>query len=80
MIAVASATKPADELWGFPFGVDGLVTLAEAQRRLAGCSADTIERLVAKGQLRKGKMPCGGRRVGICARSLQHYISSMEIA
>lgn len=65
----------ADKAWGFPFGADGTLGINEVAETL-GVSRSTIERLVSKGKLRKGKV--AGKAV-ICRRSLDHYMATVEL-
>ncbi len=66
----------ADEKWGYRFGVDGVVSQAEASKLLANASVSTLERRAADDLIRDGKD--GERRVVYCRRSLMNYIASLE--
>lgn len=65
----------ADRKCGYRFGVDGLVTIADAAKMLGNCSERTVERRLADGLFRCGRE--GGRCV-ICKRSLTDYIATLE--
>jgi hypothetical protein len=67
---------PADERWGYPFGVDGLMGTDEACRFLGGCHRHTLDNIASEGNIRKGK---SGNRIVICRRSIEDYVSSIEV-
>jgi hypothetical protein len=70
--------KATDELFGYQFAVDGLMSATEAQKFLAGISYDTLQSLVVEQVIRKGKMP-GRNRTGYCRRSVREYAQSLEV-
>lgn len=67
--------RPADVQWGFPFGVDGCVSIQEAAGILGGVSKRSVFRLIEVGKIRRGKI---GSRAVICRRSLKTYLSQCE--
>ena len=71
---------PADQRWGYAFGIDGVVSYAEARRRLGDMPERTFYKLLNTGVLRKGLRKRRWRRSGgiICARSLATYLASLE--
>lgn len=68
-------TSPADEMWGWEFGCDGLMTVVGACRFLS-ISRDTLDRRILSGELRKGKK---NGRVYVCERSVRQYAKRMEV-
>lgn len=66
--------RPADEQWGYPFGVDGLVTITQAAEFLQ-VHRTTIYRLRNDGKLRHGRYQGSAR---ICRRSLLMFANSVE--
>lgn len=75
LTVIHTAETDSDRSWGYRFGCDGIVSLADAAVMLAGVSTRTVERRIVDGLLRPGKL--GGRLV-ICRRSLNEYISTLE--
>jgi excisionase family DNA binding protein len=69
-----TALTGADKTWGFLFGVDGLLTLDQAQGFL-GVSQRTVYRLLDDGVLRRGKVR---GKVVICKRSVLEYLKTVE--
>lgn len=67
---------PADEKWGYQFGVDGLLSAEDACNFLGGCHRHTLDNYAADGKIRKGK---SGNRIVICRRSLEEYVSNIEV-
>ncbi len=67
----------ADRMHGYKFGCEGLTTVPEACEKL-GVSRDTLDRLIHRGVLRKGKDPITGR-VSICRKSVDVYIAGIEV-
>lgn len=65
----------ADEQWGYEFGVDGLMSSAEAQKELGDISRQTLRRYWERGFIRKGRQP--GRNK-FCRRSVVNYAKSIE--
>mgnify|MGYP006373262271 CR=1 FL=1 len=75
-----AATKAVKDQWGYPFGADGLLTLAQACEKLA-MSHDTLSRLAESGKLRVGRH-AGNLRRGksvVCKRSIEAYLKSIEM-
>lgn len=68
------ATSPADQRWGFPFGVDGLMTTAEACERLR-VSRYVIYEAIKRGDIRRSGENKGMR---LCRRSVEIYLRSQE--
>jgi hypothetical protein len=66
--------SPATKNWGYEFGVDGLWNLEQVSEHLGGMGRSTIERLVDKGKLRRGKQG----RVYFCRRSVIEFAKSIE--
>lgn len=67
----------ADEMFGYAFGCDGLMSPAQACEFLA-VSRDTVDRLADAGKIRKGK-PAGGHMVRFCRRSILNFAQSIEV-
>lgn len=65
-----------DSEWGYTFGCDGVMRQPNAEKFL-DCSHDTLERMVAKRMIRKGKDPRNNRPV-YCKRSIDDYMKSIE--
>ncbi|WP_010587880.1 hypothetical protein [Schlesneria paludicola] len=63
-----------DRKWGFPYGVDGLLSFEKTQELLGGMSRTSIERHVKSGLLRKG----GSGKVYFCKRSVYDFIRTLE--
>ena len=76
MMATKRNTKsrPANEQFGYDFGVDGLMTIPQVMDFLA-CSKSTVYRLMYAGRIRRGKI---GPVVRICRRSLTEYANGIE--
>lgn len=68
------ATSPADQRWGFPFGVDGLMTTQEA------CDLLRVSRYVVYNAINRGDIRRSGENKGmrLCKRSVQVYLRSQE--
>lgn len=66
--------RPANRAYGYPFGVDGVLTVPQAMEFLA-CSKSTLYRLMRSGKLRRGKI---GPVVRICRRSIANYLDGIE--
>lgn len=64
----------ADQRWGFPFGVDGFMTTAEACQFLKK-SPRVIHDLIKRGDIRRGGRTKGVR---LCKRSVHVYARSLE--
>lgn len=75
-IAKQTLKGPADEMYGYAFGCDGLVSFKEACKLLGGICSKTLYRRIADGSIRKGKL--GTKKAVICKRSLQEYIQGLE--
>ena len=69
--------KTADEQWGYPFGVDGVMDTDEARRYLGNVSLMTLKRLVDDGRLRQGRLP-GGKKLLFCRRTVQEFTQMLE--
>lgn len=67
--------RPSDVQWGFPFGVDGCVSILEAAEMLGGLSKRSVFRLIHDGKIRRGKI---GSRAVVCKRSLHSYLANSE--
>ncbi|SFJ27219.1 MerR family transcriptional regulator [Planctomicrobium piriforme] len=67
----------ADLEHGYVFGCDGLMGVSEVCDHLSIGRA-TLDRLVVRGALRKGKDGETGR-VSICKRSVMEYVRGMEV-
>lgn len=78
MIMAVKSVSPADDHFGYPFGVDGLMSIEEACDFLGKISRDTLGRLVAEGSIRKGHFPKRNKAV-VCRRSVTEYAKSTEI-
>lgn len=67
-------TSPADQRWGFSFGVDGFMTTAEA------CVFLKVTRWVIYDLVKRGDIRRGGRTKGmrLCKRSVHVYARSLE--
>lgn len=65
----------ADQHWGYPFGVDGLMDPKEAGAFLA-VSSRQRDYYAADRRIRKGLMPSGVRR--FCRRSVVEFAQSLE--
>lgn len=71
--------KPSDEMFGYIFGCDGLMSMDEVCTFLGKDVAhDTVDRLIAENKLRAGNLRGKRGRVRICRRSLMEYVSSIE--
>lgn len=77
---MATKTTNKNDTWGYPFGADGVVLLAEACEQLQ-ISDDTLMRYAAKGLLRLGRHAGNKRRgkVTVCKRSIEIYLKSTEL-
>jgi len=67
----------ADEQAGYPFGVDGLMSVGEACTFLGGISHDTLYRRCAEGRIRRGRHAANGKAC-FCRRSVVEYAKSLE--
>ena len=69
-----TGTSPADQRWGFQFGVDGLMTTPEA------CEFLKVSRYVIYALVKAGSIRRGGQRKGmrLCKRSVQAYARTLE--
>lgn len=68
-----------DSEWGYAFGCDGVMRQPNAEKFL-DCSNDTLERMVANRNIRKGRDPRTNRPV-YCVKSITDYIKSItEVA
>lgn len=74
MKATAITERPADKMFGYKFGVDGLLSVSEAAELLS-VHRMTIYRMLARNELRMAKTPTGRSR--ICRRSVTNYIAGM---
>lgn len=74
MVAANEKTSPAEEAYGYPFGVDGVVNKTTAQELLA-CHHATLYRLCKKGLIRRGRL---GGRARFCRRSITNYLRTIE--
>lgn len=66
--------------WGYSFGADGVVDLAEA-RLLLACCKNTVLSLAARDLIRKGIHKGTEAKSGkavICRRSISLYLQSIE--
>lgn len=75
MIAAKSQNGPADDAYGYTFGVDGVVSRETAQQ-LLDCHHATLYRLCKKGLIRRGRL---GKRARFCRRSITEYMRSLEV-
>jgi hypothetical protein len=75
LTVVNTDLNEADAKWGYRFGIDGVVSIEQAQSALANASRNSINRRIADGLLRTGK---DVGRVVICKRSLTNYIAGLE--
>lgn len=66
--------RAANREYGYPFGVDGIMSVEQAMAFLA-CSKSTIYRLIEAGKLRHGRM---GPAARICRRSITDYLDGIE--
>lgn len=66
----------ANDAWGYPFGIDGLMSQSQVRVFLGCMSKQTLIRRIAAGLIRKGKD--GPKRVVICRRSVVNYASRLE--
>lgn len=69
-----TGVSPAEQRWGFPFGVDGLMTTAEACELLK-VSRYVVYRAVNRGDIRRSGE---GKGMRLCKRSVQVYLRSLE--
>jgi hypothetical protein len=67
----------ADARWGYPFGIDGLLSFERTVEFLGEISRAGLERLVEESKVRKGRMKAGGA-VKFCARSVRSCACSLE--
>jgi excisionase family DNA binding protein len=72
---VITDQSEADKMFGYAFGVDGLMKRSSVER-LLDCSHDTIDRMVDRNEIRSVKLPTGHTR--ICKRSVMNYIASLK--
>lgn len=66
----------ADRDWGYEFGIDGLMSPAEAQDYLS-LSDLQLNGLASKQFIRLGKLPTGLRR--FCRRSIVEFAGGLEV-
>lgn len=71
----AVTKSPANTSWGYPFGVDGCVSLQDAAAMLGGISTRGVTRLAKDGLIRQGKVR---RRAVICTKSIRAYLAQCE--
>jgi excisionase family DNA binding protein len=69
------AEHHADEMFGYTFGVDGVMKMSAACEFL-DVSRATIDRLAESNKIRIGKI--GNGQVRICRRSINDYVRSLE--
>jgi predicted DNA-binding transcriptional regulator AlpA len=75
---IVETDRPADERWGFPFGVAGLWAVGKVMEHL-DVSRATVWRLATDGRIRKGRL--NGRKRGavrFCKRSVEAYAGTLE--
>lgn len=73
--------NPTEAKWGYKFGVDGLVDIAQAAVQLGGVHRRTVVRWARDGLIRIGEVGRAGKQRGrlkVCKRSLSDYIKSCE--
>lgn len=78
---VVATANPTETKWGYRFGVDGLVDIAEAALQLGGVHRRTVERMAKDGLIRIGEVGRANKQRGrlkVCKRSLSDYIKSCE--
>lgn len=75
MAVAKSKTSPAEDAYGYPFGVDGVVGVDTASA-LLDCHRTTLYRLSRQGHIRRGKL---NRRARFCRRSITDYLRSLEV-
>ena len=78
MTSAATKRTVSDDDYGYPFGVDGLMSRDEACQFLGGICINTLEKLAVTGKVRKGKVP-GGRKVFYCRRSVRDFAHRTEV-
>lgn len=80
MIASTKEPTSAEKRWGYRFGIDGLVSKAEAMEKLAIRSDRTLRRYDRRGLIRVGYRIPGvpGSGVVVCKRSLTDHLAACE--
>ena len=74
----AEKWNAADQDAGYPFGVDGLMSVVEACAFLGGISHDTLYRRCAEGKIRRGRH-AGNGKACFCRRSMAEYAHGLEL-
>lgn len=78
-VTAKSTESPAEQKFGYQFGIEGLMTLKQAAAHLS-VSRTTLFDLVDKGRIRVGRSPgeAQQRRYRFCKRSILDYCKSLE--